>query len=67
MRREYLLSTGEKVVKKDGLYYLRGGSIVLNEQEMYQYCISQASTLEDPQTFPDTIRNMAEYNWKYGK
>jgi hypothetical protein len=63
---DYLLSTGEKVIKRNGLYYLKGGEVVMNEYEMNIYLQSQASRLEDPKNFPDTIREHAEYNWKHG-
>lgn len=62
--KEYITSSGEKVVKKDGLYYLKGGEFILNQMEMESYLNSQASILHESKDMPESIREAAEYQWK---
>ena len=63
---EYITDTGEKVVKKNGLYYLKGGQVILNEREMYQYLLNNASKLNPSESMPEVMREGAEYYWKRG-
>lgn len=63
--QEYILSTGEKTIKKDGLYYLKGGEVTLTPEEMHAYLQSQSSKLHEPKDMPESIREKAEYDWKH--